>query len=364
MRSVLEAVRGHPRLRLQIVATGMHLDPRHGKSIDTLREAGWRIDATVDWPPARRGSRVAVARSTGLAIAELAETIAGLRSHVVLVVGDRVEAFAAASAAHIAGNAVAHIHGGDRALGQIDDSLRHAITKLAHLHFPATRQSANRIRKLGEDPWRIVLAGSPGIDGIIEAAASYEQLLLHFPGIRRQQFALLVLHPIEADETAERRRAEQTLAAIRAAGVERICIIYPNNDPGSRGIIDAWQAVRDKRVIVHKDVQRSLFLGLMREAAVMVGNSSSGIIEAASFGTPVIDIGPRQLGRQRSGNVQHVEHDPGAIEQAVRAVWSNGNPIRWRGRNVYGKGGAGRMIAEHLAEVSIDDRLLRKIIAY
>lgn len=363
MQTVLEAVRAHPRLQLQIVATGMHLDRRHGRSIDLIRRDGWKVDATVDWPPAPRGKPVGVAKSTGVAITGISQAIDRLGSDVVMVVGDRVEAFAAASTAHICGRVVAHVHGGDRALGQIDDSLRHAITKLAHVHFAATRQSAARIRKLGEDAWRIVVSGSPGIDGIVEAAASYEQLLLHFPDLRQRAFALLVLHPTEADDAAERQRAQQTLRAVRQAGVERVCIVYPNNDPGSRGIIEAWEAVRDERVIIRKTVPRELFLGLMREAAVMVGNSSSGIIEAASFGTPVIDIGPRQLGRQRSGNVRHVE-DVSQVRDAVAAVWRGGRPLRWRGHNVYGGGGAGKIIAEHLADLTIDDRLLRKIIAY
>lgn len=364
MRSVLEAVHDHSALRLQIVATGMHLDRRHGRSIDVIREQGWQVDATVDWPAATRNRPASIAKSTGLAMAGLADAIASLKSDIVMVVGDRVEAFAAAGAAHIAGCVVAHVHGGDRALGQIDDSLRHAITKLSHVHFAATRESARRIRRLGEDDWRIVVAGSPGIDGITDAAAAYEQMLLQFPTLRRRRFALLVMHPTEADDSAERRRAEQALAAVLAGGIERVCIVYPNNDPGSRGIIAAWEGVRDDRVIIRRDVPRPLFLALMRDAAVMVGNSSSGIIEAASFGTPVIDIGPRQLGRQRSGNVRQVADAPAEIEQAVRSVWNDGRPARWRGKNVYGQGGAGRIIADHLAGLAINDDLRRKIIAY
>lgn len=364
MRSVLEAVRADSRVRLQVVATGMHLDRRHGRSIDAIVADDWKIDATVDWQASPRGKPAGVARSTGLALAGLADTFTSLKSDIVMVVGDRVEAFAAAAAAHIAGCAVAHIHGGDRALGQIDDSLRHAITKLAHVHFPATRESAARIRKLGEDDWRIVPAGSPGIDGIIEAAATYEQLLLYFPSLRQRRFGLLVLHPVHADDDVERDLARRILAAVKAGGIEQVCAVYPNNDPGSRGIISAWEAVKDERVVIRRDVPRPLFLALMRESAVMIGNSSSGIIEAASFGTPVIDIGPRQLGRQRSGNVRHVADDPAEVEQAVRSIWNAGRPARWRGRNVYGEGGAGRIIADQLAGLTIDDRLLRKIIAY
>jgi GDP/UDP-N,N'-diacetylbacillosamine 2-epimerase (hydrolysing) len=362
MRPVLEAVESHPRLRLQLVVTGMHLHAAHGRSINAIRKDGWRIDAVVPWgPPASSPARLA--RCTGTAMAKMAMTIERLRSDVVLVVGDRVEAFAAASAAHVAGIPVAHVHGGDRALGQIDDSLRHAITKLAHIHFPATRQSAARIRKMGEDVERIVVAGSPGLDGIDRIAAAAQELLLHFPQARRNQFALLVLHPAAGEEQLERRRAalvlRATLAAMESRGdVSHAIIVYPNNDPGSRGIIRAWEAVRDWRVSIRRDVPRHLFLALMRDAAVMIGNSSAGIIEAATFGTPVIDIGPRQEGRQRSGNTVHVDYDESAIKQAM------GRARRCRAANVYGGGGAGATIADHLAGIELGPRLLRKIIAY
>lgn len=363
MRPVLNAIKAHPDLKLQLIVTGMHLHAAHGRSIDTIRREGWTIDAVVPWT-AGGNKPEALARHTGKAMASMAGAIAKLRPDVVLVVGDRVEAFAGASMAHVAGCAVAHVHGGDRALGQIDDSLRHAITKLAHIHFPATRRSAERIRKMGEDDWRIVLAGSPGIDGLAAAAASREELLLHFPTLRKGRYALLVLHPIDADPAIESKRARDVLAATLAGGVEGVVIIYPNNDPGSGGIINTWEAVRDERVIVRRDVPRGLFLGLMRDAAVMVGNSSAGIIEAASVGTPVVDIGPRQMGRERSGNVVEASYDRRAVQAAVAQIWNDGRPRRYRGKNVYGGGGAGKIIADHLASVNIDARLLRKLIAY
>src|SRR5690348_11913590 len=149
MRTTLHAIQSHPSLELQLLATGMHLDRAHGRSIDAIRKEGWRVGATVSWP--RSSTPAANAVSTGSAMAGIAQALERLQSDVVLVVGDRVEAFAAAAAGHVSGRVVAHVHGGDRALGQVDDSLRHAITKLAHVHFPATTRSANRLIKLGED---------------------------------------------------------------------------------------------------------------------------------------------------------------------------------------------------------------------
>ena len=365
MRTVLDAIRDHADLRLQIVATGMHLDPAHGRGIDAIRDGGWNVDRVAPWPAGSSQDRATTARNTGNAMSALADIFSELHSDIVLVVGDRVEAFAAAAAAHICGIAVAHVHGGDRAAGQVDDSLRHAIAKLAHVHYPATRQSARRILRLGEDRWRIHRVGSPGLDGIVEAAASRDRVQEVVGPLTSRRFALLVLHPADADEHIERGRAEMLLAAATSVPYEQILIIHPNNDPGSRGIASFWDSLPpDPRLRIHRDVPRPIFLGLLRDAAVLAGNSSSGIIEAASFHTMVVDIGPRQRGREHGNNVCHVPYDESRIRSALHRLWHNGHPLRAKGTNVYGASGAARKIAETLAALRVNDRLLRKLIAY
>lgn len=363
MRTTLRAIEAHSALELQLVVTGMHLDREHGRSIDAIRDEGWRVDATVPWLRSTTPSKSAA--STGTAIAGIAKALDRLQSDVVLVVGDRVEAFAAAAAGHVGGRVVAHVHGGDRALGQVDDSLRHAITKLAHVHFPATLKSATRLIKLGEDRWRVRRVGSPGVDGIREAAASPGEIAAAFPALKHRQFALLVLHPTVTDEAVERRAAERVLRATTLAGFPHVVVVHPNNDPGGRGIARCWDAhANDDRLIIRKDIARRMFLGLMRDAAVLVGNSSSGIIEAASFGTPVVDIGVRQAGRERSANVKNAPAKASAIRAALASIWRSGRPRRFPAKNVYGGGGAGKRIAAELARLSVDQRLLRKLIAY
>lgn len=365
MRHSLEAMRRHPGLRLQTIVTGMHLDPAHGRSVDVIAASGWPIDAVVPWAPGGGSSQLTTAVHTGHAMAGLAQAYDKLESDVVLVVGDRVEAFAAAAAAHVSGKVLAHVHGGDRALGQVDDCLRHAIAKLAHIHFPATKQSANRLLKLGEDRFRVHCVGSPGIDGMRDQAAGAEKLRREFPSLRKRRFALLALHPSSPDVESERKIAEATLDAAKSLSFEHIVIIYPNNDPGSAGIIGGWDSLGDDpRIILRRDVPRPLFLELMRQSAVLMGNSSSGIIEAATVGTPVIDIGPRQAGRERSGNVVWAPAAKKAIRAALSDVWNEGRPRRFRGANVYGGGGAGRRMADILGAVALDDRLRRKLIAY
>ncbi len=352
MRSVLASIESNLRLQLQIIATGMHLDRRHGGTLQRIP----KIDAVVDWPKSSRAIAV------GTAISNLSKAFEKLKPHIVLVVGDRVEAFAAATAAHLADIVVAHIHGGDRALGQMDDSLRHAISKLAHIHFPATRESAQRLEKMGEDRRRIHRVGSPGIDGIRQTA---DDISAEFPDLRLRRFALVVLHPMDADESLEFRRAAMISGALRSSGVERIVIIYPNNDPGADGIIRHWQSLRnDKRFIIRRDIPRPMFLGLLRDAALLVGNSSSGIIEAASFRTPVIDIGPRQLGRERCEDVRNVPYRQSSIASAIHRIWNAGRPLRGKHANIYGSGSTGAKIVQTLGRIKIDSRLLRKIISY
>jgi UDP-hydrolysing UDP-N-acetyl-D-glucosamine 2-epimerase len=364
MRTVLRAIDGHPRLKLQLIVTGMHLDARLGQSIDAIRQDGWTIDAIVPWDGGDGGA-AETAAAMGSAVSGIAKALEKLRSDVVLVVGDRVEAFAAAAAGQVSQKTVAHVHGGDRAQGQIDDALRHAITKLAHVHFPATAESARRIRRLGEEPSRVHCVGAPGVDHLADAAMTFASLARQYSGLRRRRYALLVLHPTDANPALEFRRARDTLAATRAAGCEHVVIVAPNNDPGAEGILRAWnQAAGDDRVTVRPNVARAAFLGLMRDAAVLVGNSSSGIIEAASFQTPVVNIGPRQQGRERSGNVIDVAHKADAIRRAVARVWNGGRPKRWRGRNVYGGSGAGRRIAAILGRIAASEAPRRKLITY
>jgi GDP/UDP-N,N'-diacetylbacillosamine 2-epimerase (hydrolysing) len=355
MVSTLRAIQSHPKLQLQIVVTGMHLDRRRGKSIDDIDKEGWSVDQAIPWDrsdtPPRRAS------ATGNATARLAGAFDRLKSDVILIVGDRVEAFAAAAAGHLSDRAVAHVHGGDRALGQADDSLRHAISKLAHVHFAATAESAARLIRMGEDRWRVHRVGAPGIDGIVAAAAAAAAKAFRFG-----PFALVSLHPIDADELVERRRAAAILAELRRVKIPHIVVIGPNNDPGSLGIVRAW--IKARNIELHDNVPRTTFLGLLRDAAFLIGNSSAGIIEAASFGTPVIDIGPRQSGREHGGNVVHCSYATADIRRAIAAVWRNGRPKRFAARNPYGGRGAGRKIAETLASLQIDARLIRKLIAY
>lgn len=367
MRPVLEAIGRRRDLVLQIVVTGMHLDDARGNSIEAIREQGWNVDAVVPWESgdALAPSDWQRARATGRAIEGISRALRRIETDVVMVVGDRVEAFAAATAGHLGGLCVAHVHGGDRALGQVDDALRHAITRLAHVHLAATRGSAKRLLRMGEDRWRVHTVGSPGVDGIRRQAADWKTVAAEFASLARRRYALVVLHPTDADEQVEFHRAGMLLDSVFAAGLDRAVVVYPNNDPGSDGIARQWKSrTTDDRLRIVVDIRRDRFLGLMRDAAVMVGNSSSAIIEAASFGTPVVDVGTRQIGRERSANAAHVAWSAAAIRGRIGKAWNNGRPVRATGGNVYGGDGAGRRIAGTLADLTFDEDYRRKLIAY
>ena len=295
-------------------------------------------------------------------MSDLAGAFADLKSDIVMLVGDRVEAFAAASAASVSGVPVAHIHGGDRALGQVDDMLRHAITKLSHIHFPATKNSAARLKKLGENSSRIHCVGSPGIDGIVQSAMSAGNVREKYNCPK--PYSLLLLHPTDADAKLETRKVKMLLQALMKRS-DRLIAIGPNNDAGSAGIVQTLSNAVSERLSFYPDVPRGDFLALMRDALFLIGNSSSGIIEAASFGTPVIDVGPRQMGREHGRNVMHSDWNIAMLEKTITSILkSRTTPKRFPARNIYGMGNTARKIATVLSQVEINQKLLRKIIAY
>jgi GDP/UDP-N,N'-diacetylbacillosamine 2-epimerase (hydrolysing) len=377
MRRSLAAIRDHASLDLQLVVTGMHLSTAHGRTTDEISRGGWRIDASIPWEQGN-GLPSEIARATGLAMAELATCYRSLGSDVVLVVGDRVEAFAAASAAQVSQVALAHVHGGDLAEGQVDDSLRHAISKLSHLHLCATEQSGARLIRMGEDPSRVHAVGAPGVEGIAEDAANPESFpeppgegraSLHgphgtHPGYRDRGpcFAVVLLHPTSPDESIEHRRAREVLDAVLVC-VPRVVLLDPNNDPGHKAIASVWgEAASDPRVMrMSGSVPRGAFLGLLRDTAVLVGNSSSGIIEAGALRTPVVNVGPRQSGRERGSNVIDASHDAASIQHAVRECLRRG---RVACDHPYAKPGTAGAIAALLERMDLHPGWLRKRNSY
>ena len=281
---------------------------------------------------------------------------------MLLVIGDRGEVFAACIAAHNLGIAIAHVQGGDVS-GSLDEPVRHAITKLAHVHFPSTKASADRILRMGEEPWRVHVVGDTHIDQILLGARPPERELRARYQIGEDEPFLLVLQ--HSDSTTPDRSAEQmaeTVAAVRAIG-HRALFIYPCSDQGFEGILSEIQKLEGEAGFsIHTNVPAPDFIGLQSLAECLVGNSSAGLIEAPYLGLPAINVGDRQIGREHTDNVIHAPYERDAIADAIRKALRD-EGFRKRCRELtppFGDGKTHQRITRVLAELPMGPRLLLK----
>ena len=367
LESSMREIERRTDLELTVVATGMHLSAQHGSTVEEISAQGFEITATVDTLLESDTGR-GMAKSLGLGIGGLAECFVDLDPDIVLVLGDRGEAFAAGVAAAHLNVPVAHIHGGDAMTGAtIDDSIRHALTKFAHVHFPATERSKERILGLGEQAWRITTVGAPGLDDVIAGAFDDANTVVDGLGVADDlPLILVVQHPVTTQPDRAAAQMRTTLDAVDQFEAQPV-VIYPNADAGGKRLLEVVQQyAHQDGVTAVKNLPRRKYLGLLDAAAVLVGNSSSGIIEAPSFGLPVVDVGPRQAGRERAPNVTIVPHEREAIEEAIEAALED-TTVRRRAatcKNPYDRGGAATKIVDRLASIDLDDRLLEKRITY
>ncbi len=358
-RSTLEAIAKNPALQLQLVVTGTHLLKKFGRTIQEIESDGWPIAARV---PMQRGDDGRLDQAEGLArgVAGMARFLDRAKSDIVVVLGDRIEAMAGALAGVTTGRVVAHVHGGDIAPGDFDDNLRHAITKLSHLHLTATKSAGERILRMGEQPERVCWVGAPGLDRLAEL----RRLKCEVRSEKGKR-ALIVQHPCGRSAEEERRVMEMILRAVDEAGWSATCV-YPNSDRGHSGIVRAITAhrrlARRGSFRVVRSLPRDEYLRLLIEADVLIGNSSSGIIESATAGTPAVNVGSRQLGREEGGaTVIHAEETVPTIRRGLRRALRM-RPITVRS-SPYGDGTAGRRIAAILALVPLHASFRRKVFA-
>ncbi|MFN0010423.1 MAG: UDP-N-acetylglucosamine 2-epimerase [Phycisphaerales bacterium] len=368
LRPVMDAIAANKHLRLRVIAAGSHMLP----PARTIREveAAYTVAARVPMQRAAHATRADDATAVARGIYCFTRVFAKLKPDWVVVLGDRTEAFAAASAASIAGLAVCHIHGGDRAEGIADEAMRHAITKLAHLHCAATAQSASRIIRMGERPQHVHITGSPAIDGLrrIRPLAFDDWLWMDLP------MAIFLLHPSGQGAAADTLAATSTLHAWErtVGGRSTLLLLEPNHDAGRGPILKAMHtfAARSHCATLAAHMPRDRFVALlkrMREGTPMgmlIGNSSAGLIECAALGVPAVNIGPRQAGREQGKNVVNVPTPSvGSVSRALFAAARLGRTLR--PSSLFGTGRAGPRIAALLA--STDPHavaLLRKRNAY
>jgi len=365
LRPVILAIRAQRGLSLQVAVTGMHLLKAFGMTARIVEQDSQgqtfrvRMQASLDSPTEQ-------AEGLGRGIAGMTRAFQSHGTEVVVVLGDRIEALAGALAGGLSGLAVVHIHGGELATGQQDDAIRHAISKIAHLHLVATTEAATRLVRMGEAKWRIHHVGAPALDTLYQAKVPSAAWVKDLLGRGAPDgFAIVAQHPVDPDANIEKRRMRQTLRAVADAGLPAL-VIWPNSDPGHTGILDAIEsppaglAARVVRSLPHED-----FLRAMLAARLLVGNSSAGIIEAPAAGTPSINIGPRQAGRlQDRATTINCPHSYPAIAAAIQRALRIKKRLHPHRPTPYGDGTAARRIARAIATLKIDDHLLRKQNSY
>lgn len=361
MVSTLKRARDTGDLEMALCVTGMHLLTEYGHTVSEIEASGLPVHSRI--PVYLDGSVGAVmAKAIGQELTGMADAFERDRPDGVVVLGDRGEMLAGTIAAVHLNIPVIHIHGGERS-GTIDEPVRHAISKLAHYHFVATPMSRERLIGMGERADRIFLTGAPGLDGLHELAAKTRQELCDEAGFdSARRVALVVFHPVLHEAREAGRQMEEVLQAIIRVGVQAICL-EPNADAGGlaiRKMLDLFRDHPDIRVRVH--LPRTDFVSWMAGADLMVGNSSSGIIEAASFGLPVVNIGSRQLLRERAEGVFDVPPEREAIAAAMQRLLSPGFPRPTK--NIYGDGSAGQRIIDLLRSLPLHKEILQKVNEY
>ena len=365
IKRLMHLIEGSGRLELQLIVTGMHLLKEYGFSLDEILRDGFTPAARVDMYVGG-DSPTAWSKSLGVEIQGLAQALDMLQPDLMLVAGDRAEILAATVTAAYMNIPVAHIQSGDLS-GHIDGSARHAITKLAHIHLPSCEDSAERVRKLGEEPWRIFNVGAPQLDDVVHGKKLTGDELTGRFGVDFGKPVLLVIqHPVLAEVHLARKQMEETMAAVLESGYQAV-VIYPNIDAAGREIIAVIEQYQDHPSIrAFRNLDRDVFLSLLAAVSVLIGNSSVGILEAPSFKLPALDIGSRQTGRMRACNVITIpEFDRTLIRHGIeRALRDQAYRAALQSCiNPYGDGNSSERICRVLEEIDLS-RLLNKHMTY
>ena len=352
---VLREIEASELLKLQLIVTGAHLSQLHGNTVQAVDADGFEIAERADMLLSDDTPR-AISKSMGIGIMALADAYARVQPDWVLVAGDRFEALAAVTAALPFAIPVAHMHGGEVTEGAVDNQIRHAITKMSHLHFVATELSAERVIQMGEEPRRVVVTGAAALDSLRSTTLLPRADLEIRLGLSLNPAPVVVTyHPVTLEYESSERDATQLVRAL--ASVDRPIVITASNADTYNSRINAvLQAFADSRAnaVIVDSLGSHLYFSLLACAAVMVGNSSSGIIEGPSFLLPVVNIGARQAGRERAANVIDVPPERNAIEVGLEQALSDGFVAGLKGlRNPYGEGIAAAAIVKTLSEITM-----------
>lgn len=361
LKNTIEAINNDNELNLQLVVTGTHLSEKYGYTVNEIISDGYKIDETI---PILEEDNNKLPTEMGKLMIKLNEVYAKLKPDILLILGDRYEIFAAASAAMVMNIPIAHISGGEITEGAIDEQIRHSITKMAHIHFPGAEEYAENIRRMGEEEWRIFNVGDPGIENIRRTKLLTTEEIEKRLGIKLDDdVMLLTFHPV----TLEIDNTEQYIKnLLEAVGKTRkqVIITYPNSDVGGCIIIDKILEFehRYKKALVVKSLGSLLYLSVLNKCGAVVGNSSSGIVEAPFMKKPVVNVGNRQLGRLMANNIINCGYDTESIYNALVKAYSKEfrNEVILNTKSFYGEGDTSLKIVQVLKDIKIDQNLIRK----
>jgi len=358
-KPIIDEIIKEPDLDYRLIVTGMHLLKKYGRSIDLIEKDGISISSVISMFDDDHGDTGAdMIKATGRFLVKITDELKRLKPDIMLSGFDIGANFAAAVAAAHMNIPVGHLQGGEVS-GSIDESLRHAISKFAHFHFPATQEAADRLRRMGENPKYIFTVGCPSLDALINAPHLSDQEIEQASGIDvSHPFILIIQHSVttEADEVPEQIQA--TIEAVKAVDLLTL-LLYPNNDAGGQAIL---REIEGTKLHCVPTVSYQIFANLLRRAAVLVGNSSTGIHEAATFHVPVVNIGNRQAGRLRPANVIDVPNKSGKIQQAIETALFDADfkEVVRQCENPYGDGKSAARIVKVLKEIPLTKELIRK----
>jgi len=364
LRPVLLDIKKSKKLELQLIVSGMHLSKKYGLTINEIKKDGFKIYETIKMAPIGDSS-YHMSKSLGEGIIKFSEVFKKLKPDINLILGDRDEAFASALAASHMNIPNAHIHGGDKSKAGIDEYNRHAITKISNIHFTATKKSTLRVKRMGEDPKYIFCTGSPSIDDVVNKNITNRKYLekkykMYFSGNE----IILIFHPV----TTEIEKAEQHITNLLNSAIKfknQIIAIAPNSDAGGQIIFNTLQKFSKNYSLIklYKSIPRRDYLGMLKYGGILVGNSSSGIIEASYFNIPVVNIGIRQESRESGNNVINTNNTSNSIMTGIKKAFNLKNK-KFRMNKIYGNGKSSEKIINILENISIDKRLIQKQIQY
>lgn len=363
IRPVLRRVDADPELDYAIVATNMHLLPEFGMSVHEIERDGFRVDARVHMT-FDGYTAATMTKSLAVLLLELPTVLERLEPDFVLLAGDRGEQLMGAVAGVHLGIPTVHIQAGELS-GNVDGIVRHSITKLVHLHCAANEQFADRVRRMGEQPFRVHTTGAPLVDELVAGPVTpRDEIARRYRLPEDEPYLLVVQHPVTEEEGEAGAQATELLGAVIEVGLPAI-IVYPNADAGSEHIRRELERQRRPDFRMFRNLPRADYLGLLAGARAMVGNSSSGIMEAPTFGTPAVNIGRRQIGRPQAANVINTNFERSRIVEALSTALSDAfQETAAEAVNPYGDGRASERIVDLLKNVKIDDELLNKEMAY